>query len=610
MTIKNTVFLALISFFTVQCSTLVPLDKSSQAVGETAEFRPDSAKSFEVDAQQSRNPASVEEVSNKTDIDYQFALAETYSLEGNPEKAVEGFKAVLIKDPDSTTVMMRIALEYVKLGVVSEAVKYTEQVQLKEPKNIEAKLLLGGLYSTLKLYEKAIQSYKSVIDLDKSYEAEATLYLGAIYAEKNDVQNALASFDKVAQSKDDKFKHLAYYYLGRIQFFKGDISKAEDSYKKALNHKKDFVDAVLALGGMYEEKNRDQDAVKLYASYQEQTGPDINVAKALSQLYLQNEKYDKAYSQYEIILANEPDNIAVKIRMALIDIERKEYKVAIQRLKEILVIAPDSDKVRFYLAAVLEEMDFKAEAIDQFVKIPYESQFYGEAIVHAAYLYRAQNQVDKAEKLLDEALKNRTDYSQFYALKASLLDEKRKYNDAEKILVKGANLFPENEQILFFLGSVQDKLGKKLDTIVSMKKVIALNDSHTQALNYLAYTYAELGKELVEAENLAKRALNLKPNDAYIIDTLGWVYFKQGKNKEAMEYLEKAHSINPNEGVIAEHLGDVYFKVQLYAKAQDMYEKAVRVERNEANQRKIESKILQIKKAISDNYNRVPASSY
>lgn len=610
MKIKNTVLIALISVFLVQCSTLLPIEKSSSAVGESSVFRPDSAKSFEVDAQQSRNPASVEEVTNKTDIDYQFALAETYSLEGNTEKAVEGFKAVLIKDPESTTVMMRLALEYVKLGVVSEAVKYAEQVQQKEPKNIEAKLLLGGLYSTLKLYEKAIQSYKAVIELDKSYEAEATLYLGAIYAEKNDVSNALTSFDKVAQSKDDKFRHLAYYYLGRIQFFKGDIAKAEESYKKALSSKKDFVDAVLALGGMYEEKNRDQDAMKLYASYQEQTGPDINVAKTLSQLYLQNEKYEKAYSQYEIILANEPDNIAVKIRMALIDIERKEYKVAIQRLKEILVIAPDSDKVRFYLAAVLEEMDFKSEAIDQFVKIPYESQFYGEAVVHAAYLYRSQNQADKAEKLLDEALKNRTDYSQFYALKASLLDEKRKYSDAEKVLARGANLFPDNEQILFFLGSVQDKLGKKLDTVASMKKVIALNESHTQALNYLAYTYAELGKDLIEAETLAKRALNLKPNDAYIIDTLGWVYFKQGKNKEALEYLEKAHAINPGEGVIAEHLGDVYFKVQLYTKAQDMYEKAAKVERDEANQRKIESKIIQIKKAISDNYNRVPASSY
>jgi tetratricopeptide (TPR) repeat protein len=309
-------------------------------------------------------------------------------------------------------------------------------------------------------------------------------------------------------------------------------------------------------------------------------------------------------------LAAEPDNLAIKIRMALIDIEKKEYQKAIKKLKEILAVAPDSDKVRFYLAAVLEEIDLKEEAVEHFVKIPHYSQFYGEAIVHAAYLYRSNSQSDKAEKLIDEALKNRPDFSQFYALKASLLDEKRKYAQAEDILKKGAGLFPDNEQILFFLGSVQDKIGKKQDTITIMKRVLALNDSHAQALNYLAYTYAELGQELTEAENLAKRALNLKPNDAYIIDTLGWVYFKQGKHKEAIEYLEKAHNLNPNEAIIAEHLGDVYFKVQLYTKAQEMYERAAKVERDEINQRKIESKIMQIKKAIGDNYNRVPASSY
>ncbi len=611
MKILNVTLIIVVGILQVRCASLLPSSEpQTQAVGENAIFRPQSPYGFDVSEQQSRNPASVAEVADKADLDYQFALAETYSLEGDTAKAIEGFKSVLSKDPSMLVVKMRLALEHVKLGLSSEAVKYAEQVVAQDPKHVEAKLLLGGLYSTLKLYDKSIKEYTEVIALDKTYEPEATLYLGAIYAEKNDLPVAIKKFEKVAQGKDEKFKHLAYYYLGRIHFFSGNMPKAEDSYKKAISAKPDFVDAVLALGSIYEEKNKQAEALKLYSSYQDQQGPDINIAKSLSQLYLQNEYYDKAYAQYEIILAAEPNNLSVKIRMALIDIEKKEFDTAIRRLKEILVIAPDSDKVRFYLAAVLEEMNLNSEAVEHFTKIPSESQFYGEAIVHAAYIYRTDNKADKAEKLLDEALANRVDYPQFYALKASLLDEKKKYAPAEVVLAKAATLFPDNEQILFFLGSVQDKLGNKQDTILSMKKVIALNEGHIQALNYLAYTYAELEKELPEAETLAKRALNLKPNDAYIVDTLGWVYFKQGKMKEAMQFLEKAHSMNPKESVISEHLGDVYFKTQLFGKAKDMYEKAAQAEKDEGNQRKLETKILQIKKALTDTYDRVPASSY
>jgi Tfp pilus assembly protein PilF len=141
-----------------------------------------------------------------------------------------------------------------------------------------------------------------------------------------------------------------------------------------------------------------------------------------------------------------------------------------------------------------------------------------------------------------------------------------------------------------------------------MKKVLNLNQDHIQALNYLAYTYAELGIELPEAEKLARKALKLKPKDAYIKDTLGWILYKEGKLKEAVQTLENAHQMNPEESIIAEHLGDAYYQYQLFTKAKDMYERAARVEKNEDNVRKLETKIDQLKKMLTDVYKRVPAS--
>lgn len=599
-----------ISIVVSGCS-LLEKTHQTRAVGENSVFTVDRAPAF-IDTKKMESTANtprVDKMTIETQADYHFALAETYSFEGLAQKAIEEFKTTLIYDPNSQVVKLRLAIEYVKAGVVSEAVKYAEEVVKHDPKHVEAKLLLGGLYSTLKLYDKSIQQYSDVIKIDPKSAAEANLYLGAIYAEKNDLKKAHLYFQKVGAS-ENQFRHLAFYYIGRIELFNKHTKKAEEAYKKSISFKADFSDAVLALGSLYEEENKSKNAVKLYSSFQDQYGPDVSVAKALSQIYLEEENYEKAYRQYEIIQAAEPENLNITIRLALLDIEKKDYPVAIRRLKSILAKAPDSDKVRFYLAAVYEELNQNEEAIDQFEKIQPASQFYGEAIIHAAYLHRQNGDFKKAMSAVESAIENKKDYPQFYALQASLYDEKKDFESAEKVLLKSSLLFPENEQLWFFLGSTQDKLGKRNETIESMKKVLGLNQDHVQAMNYLAYTYAELGTELPEAEKLARRALKMKPKDAYIKDTLGWVLYKQGKLKEAVRTLELAHQLNPEESVIAEHLGDAYYQYQLFTKAKDMYERAARVEKNEDNVKKLESKINNLTKMLTDTYKRVPASSY
>ena len=93
----------------------------------------------------------------------------------------------------------------------------------------------------------------------------------------------------------------------------------------------------------------------------------------------------------------------------------------------------------------------------------------------------------------------------------------------------------------------------------------------SMALNYLGYTYAERGTNLDEAEDLIKRALKFRPNDGYILDSLGWVYFKKKKFDEALIELEKAWKLAPNDPVIGEHLGDVYVKKNLWEKALKVY---------------------------------------
>ena len=93
-----------------------------------------------------------------------------------------------------------------------------------------------------------------------------------------------------------------------------------------------------------------------------------------------------------------------------------------------------------------------------------------------------------------------------------------------------------------------------------MQKAIELNPNYAAALNYLGYTYAEMGVELDRAEALINRALELEPNDGFFIDSLGWVYYQKGDYPRAIEQLERAVHLVVDDPVIIEHLGDAYLK--------------------------------------------------
>ena len=88
-------------------------------------------------------------------------------------------------------------------------------------------------------------------------------------------------------------------------------------------------------------------------------------------------------------------------------------------------------------------------------------------------------------------------------------------------------------------------MGNTKETIAQMNKVLEQDKDHVQALNYLAYTYAEMGNHLDEASALAHHALELQPNDGYILDTIGWIQFKKGEVEEAIKYLEAAVKARP-----------------------------------------------------------------
>jgi Flp pilus assembly protein TadD len=179
--------------------------------------------------------------------------------------------------------------------------------------------------------------------------------------------------------------------------------------------------------------------------------------------------------------------------------------------------------------------------------------------------------------------------------------KERRFQTAIDLLKEALKSDPDNPKIHFALGTAYDKAGQVERTILEMEQVLQLDPDNADALNYLGYTFAVQGIRLDEAEQLIQRALKLRPDDGYITDSLGWVYYKQNDIDGAIEQLEKAVELVPEDPIILEHLGDALLRKGQRQRALKLFEKAFDLESEERTQNQKEDLGEKIRKLREEN---------
>jgi tetratricopeptide (TPR) repeat protein len=159
------------------------------------------------------------------------------------------------------------------------------------------------------------------------------------------------------------------------------------------------------------------------------------------------------------------------------------------------------------------------------------------------------------------------------------------------VLERVVTLAPDDDQHAFSLGAAYDQVKDKQRAIAMMERAIEINPENAAALNYLGYTYAEMGERLDEAESLIRRALAIEPHDGFYIDSLGWVYYQRGQYQQAVEQLERAVEQAGEDPTISEHLGDAYEKLGNVSAAIRAYQEALRSAEEREQINRIEDKL-------------------
>ncbi len=198
-------------------------------------------------------------------------------------------------------------------------------------------------------------------------------------------------------------------------------------------------------------------------------------------------------------------------------------------------------------------------------------------MLQRGYLYRQEGDIEQGIQVLQQAIDAGKQPVALYYYLSAFLGEAGRFAAAGQAVRQGIELFPQAASLHYQLGVIYERLDDRQQALVEMEKVLASEPHNADALNFIAYHYAELGENLEQALAQARLALAQKQT-SYIHDTLGWIYYRMQRYDEARDHLEKAVTLDPTDPLVLDHLGDVYAAQQRWADAEKTYRKSLELD--------------------------------
>lgn len=506
---------------------------------------------------------------------YLFSLARIHAMDGDYDGAVTLLQASIEADPQSAFLHTSVAELYLKMNRHQEAINACRHAIAIDPKHADAHFLLANILSGLKQERVAIEHYKKVIELAPTKE-DAYLQLAIVYLRIFEYEESVKTLKSLIAISPES--PLAYYYLGKAYDQMKLPKEAFVYYKKVIELKPDFEPVFVDIGLGFESQGERGEAIKSFEALLQLNPHNFSVMQHLVQLYIQENRLEDALIILNTLISRGIGGLDTHRKAGLIYLELERYDEAILAFEHILAQEPHANQVRFYLASAYEDKGDVKRAIEEFSKIPPTAFNYGEALGHIAYLHLDSGQGEKGIGLLREAIASDPSKFEYYLHLAGVYEGLNRYQEALDVLQTQEGRFADEPRLHFRLGIIHDKMGDKQKLIVRMRKVLSITPADPQALNFLGYTYVELGENLDEALKLLKDAAALRPNDGFILDSLGWAYFKLKRYTEAVVQLERAVMYVDDDPTILGHLAEAYLAVRDYENAILTYKKLLQLE--------------------------------
>ena len=462
-------------------------------------------------------------------------------------RAADLARGVLAKDKKNVDAWLSLAQALQQKGEQNELLDVYREARTAVPGNIDVLEKLGArLRIRLNLSRDAKERTDIVEELQSVYEElvkalpgrRSSRYqevLAILKASAGDRKGAIEHYSSLIQLEPDEARH--YTQLSRQQKEEGDEKGALETLRKGITRNPDSAELMGALGWLLRGENAKERELAFFRGIAEQ--------------------YPGR------------DDIQQRYARALIDQERP--RDAVRVLSDSLAHHPDSEKTRKMLiqtcltqALAFTKAGKPDEALGQIEKAIDAAEDEDLPLLYDLVLplYHQTNHLDKALVLMEKVTKEKPD------------DWKRRLQVAGRLYAlwgKDARFAPyfdgiqkdqvDNAEATYQMALVRWEVLDEPDAAEGMfRRVLELDPKYAEAYNSLGYLYAEQNRNLDEAAKLVQKAIDLKPHQGHILDSMGWIYYQKGDYERAVEWLEKAVKQSPDETEIGEHLGRAYLK--------------------------------------------------
>lgn len=506
---------------------------------------------------------------------YYFSAAQMKLKEGQVAEAQYYMEKVLQFDSRSARVKLELANIYLLQQKTDKALAIIHQALEDHPDHIGALILAGRIHLQKSEVAEAKALFERALSLRPS-DADVYLHLGRIYWNENDLANAERVFRRMVANFPNSYA--AYFFSGKVLAAQGKYDQAIEAFSQSLAIEPSLEEARFELIDIYRSQKRTKKVLQTYRDILQDNPDNVRATFELAVAYERSGQSNLADPL--LVSLGRRSELDTSIMSYVLDnyLETKQYETAAWAVEGMLKGAPGSSELHYLAGVAYDGLKNTSKALYHMGQVAETSRFYRNAVVHRALLYRSQGKVEQSIDVIKRALLQEPDSADYYLYLGSFYEELGRYDEALAAIDHGISLDSEDYRLFFRKGVIQDKSGNRQAAIESMKRVLALSPEDVEALNYLGYTYAEMGIHLDEAEVLIQNALKLKPNDGYINDSMAWVYFKQGRYENALEWLGKAVFLVPDDAVILEHLGDVYLKLNYKEKALKYYRRSLEIQ--------------------------------
>jgi tetratricopeptide (TPR) repeat protein len=515
-----------------------------------------------------------------------YLAARHASVERDAASAAEFYLSALRTDPKNGELLDRAFISSVADGNIDEAVKLADRILAVDKSNRVAHLVLGVRDLKLKKYASAQtninQSVRGPIT-----DLVATLLAGWAAYGAGDTKQAVANIDKLAGP--DWYPIFKDMHTGMILELAGKEKDAGVRLERAYK----LDDSSLRLADDYARwLSRNKDEASATAIY---------------------EAFDKKIPRHPIVLEGLRETKAGKKLPSLVDspqtgaaealygigaslTRRGGEDLALVYLQLALYLAPNHPMALLSLADLYESVKKPEMAIKVYERMPANSPLKRNAQIQMAVDLDAADHSDEAIKILKGVISDDSKDLEALVALGNVERGKKKFEDCTDTYSKAIDALEDpndkgNTVYYYYRGICEERSHQWPKAEADMKKALELQPDQPHVLNYLGYSWIDQGINLDEGMKMIKRAVDQRPDDGYIVDSLGWAYYRIGNYDEAVKNLERAVDLKPEDPTINDHLGDAYWRIgrKLEAKFQWAHARDLKPEPEDLP--KIEAKI-------------------